>query len=168
MLKPGNHNSSRKENRCIKFKNKIYWRYGPSKDKTLSPRNTQSLLFMSSSPWISLMSKKKRRKLLACVITDLLRKALIKVEVRPLLPQKCHLDTKLTSVTPFIMFCTWLQIVRTVASSFLLPHHLSTRSYTEMNNNNKGISYIPVLKIKWFCDKLRMTSSGKLLKAQII
>lgn len=66
------------------------------------------------------------------------------------------------------MFCTWLQIVRTVASSFLLPHHLSTRSYTEMNNNNKGIGYIPVLKIKWFCDKLRMTSSGKLSKAQII
>ena len=26
------------------------------------------------------------------------------------------------------MFWTWLQIVQTVASSFLLPHHLSTRS----------------------------------------
>lgn len=35
----------------------------------------------------------------------------------------------LTKVTPLIMFWTWLQMVRTVASSFLLPHHLSTRSW---------------------------------------
>lgn len=34
----------------------------------------------------------------------------------------------LTKVTPLIMFWTWLQMVRTVASSFLFPHHLSTRS----------------------------------------
>merc|ERR1719309_621588 len=32
-------------------------------------------------------------------------------------------------VTPLIMFWTWLQMVRTVASSFLFPHHLSTRSF---------------------------------------
>ena len=33
-----------------------------------------------------------------------------------------------TMVTPLTMFWTWLQMVRTVANSFLLPHHLSTRS----------------------------------------
>lgn len=56
-----------------------------------------------------------------------------------------YLQTQLTSVTPLIMFCTWLQIVRTVASSFLLPHHLSTRSWVK-KTNNKAFSYISQLK----------------------
>ena len=38
-----------------------------------------------------------------------------------------HLVTA-PSVTPWIIFCVWLQRVRPVASSFLFPHHLSTWS----------------------------------------
>lgn len=57
----------------------------------------------------------------------------------------------LTKVTPLIMFWTWLQMVRTVASSFLLPHHLSTRSWGTTPHNNGVMSGCECLwVIQWF------------------
>lgn len=56
----------------------------------------------------------------------------------------------ITKVTPLIMFWTWLQMVRTVASSFLLPHHLSTRSLeitgeTQISKTRKQSWYFGLL-----------------------
>lgn len=54
-------------------------------------------------------------------------------------------EVNLTNVTPLIMFWTWLQMVRTVASSFLFPHHLSTRSWEKqktMTNVNSCWYYV--------------------------
>lgn len=52
----------------------------------------------------------------------------------PQTPNK--LKRNLTKVTPLIMFWTWLQMVRTVASSFLFPHHLSTRSWGRRHSDS--------------------------------